>query len=340
MTRKEALKLLRGGPKGIAKWNRRRKEGTIPDLQNADLCDANLTAADLHDANLSDANLNSAHLYGSNLNVADLSNASLTSTSLISANLYGANLRMAQLKGATLYGADLRKAQLSGTDFAGAQAWGTVFANDLSEAIGLDDVVHDGPSNLGVASVLSFKDNLPEKFLRGCGLRDEEIAYFRSQIGKPDRFYDCFISYSTKDDEFATRLYNDFQKAGIRCWKWNEDAKTGQNLWSEIDHAIRKFDKLVLIASESSLKSPYVADEIERAIAKEHKLIIAADKGEWIGDTSVIFPVKLDDYILNEWVDKRKVDVTKKVIANAKDWKTDHKAYQKVLNKLVEDLKK
>ena len=35
-------------------------------------------------------------------------------------------------------------------------------------------------------------------------------------------------------------------------------ARTGRNLWNEIDEAIRKYEKLVLIASESSLTSPAV----------------------------------------------------------------------------------
>jgi hypothetical protein len=48
-----ALKLLRGGRKGIAEWNRRREDGQIiPKLDNADL-----TKADLSGANLSGADL-------------------------------------------------------------------------------------------------------------------------------------------------------------------------------------------------------------------------------------------------------------------------------------------
>ena len=31
----------------------------------------------------------------------------------------------------------------------------------------------------------------------------------RSLVGKPIDFYSCFISYSTKDDDFAQRLYAD-----------------------------------------------------------------------------------------------------------------------------------
>ena len=38
MDREEAFRLLWGGPKGVAEWNRRRKTGeAIPDLRGTDL---------------------------------------------------------------------------------------------------------------------------------------------------------------------------------------------------------------------------------------------------------------------------------------------------------------
>ncbi|MCX6835078.1 MAG: toll/interleukin-1 receptor domain-containing protein [candidate division Zixibacteria bacterium] len=188
--------------------------------------------------------------------------------------------------------------------------------------------------------LLLFKDDVPVKFLRGCGLRDEEINYFQSQIGQAIRHYTCFICYSTKDEDFATRLHNDFQANGIRCWKWNEDARTGRKLIGEIDEAIRRFDKLVVIASKSSLTSPYVLEEIERAIQKERDHEARKLKGEYGGEIDVLFPVKLDNYIHDKWEHDRKADVTAKMIADARGWKKDHAKYEKVLKKLIADLRK
>jgi len=48
----------------------------------------------------------------------------------------------------------------------------------------------------------------------------------RSGIRRPIQFYPAFISYSTKDQEFADRLYADHQK-NIRCWPAIEDLKIG-----------------------------------------------------------------------------------------------------------------
>ena len=342
MKKDEAIKLLKQGD--VKTWNAYRKEHPEyrPDLQvgnfiQADLDEANLRGANLIEANLSEVDLSETNLRWVNLTKADLSRANLRDADLTEADLSGAylvgadlkraNLGRANLVRANLYAADLKWANLSGADFSDARFGGTTIATDLSEAKGLDSVHHMYSSSIDVASILKFKEDLPENFLRGCGLADEEIAYFRSRVGQPIRFYSCFISYSTEDEEFATRLHNDFQAAGIRCWKWDHDARTGRSLWGEIDQAIRVHDKLVLIASESSLKSPAVNREIERAIAQEN------ERGK-----DVLFPVRLDDYILEGWKNHElHVDLTGKVIADARNW-ADPNVYAKVRDRLIRDL--
>jgi len=140
------------------------------------------------------------------------------------------------------------------------------------------------------------------------------------------------------DDPFATRLHNDFQAAGIRCWKWDLDARTGRSLWGEIDQAIRKYDKFVLIASQHSLKSPAVNHEIERALQQEDQRLKRKLAGEDV-DADVLFPVRLDDYLFDGWDHDRKPDVIKKVIADARGWDKDNSIYQRTLQRLTHDLK-
>lgn len=57
---------------------------------------------------------------------------------------------------------------------------------------------------------------------------------------EPRAFFSCFISYSTADARFATILHRRLLAAGVDCWKWDEDAKTGLGLWAEIDSANRR----------------------------------------------------------------------------------------------------
>ena len=52
-----------------------------------------------------------------------------------------------------------------------------------------------------------------------------------------------------------------------------------------------------------------------------------------------LFPVRLDDYIFKSWQNERKVDVTKKVIADARGWESDSKVYVTVRDRLIRDLK-
>lgn len=361
MTRDEAIKLLRGGWSGIRQWNaaRQSRRFSLPGLRGLDLVEAHLWRANLSDVDLSGSNMGFAFLANCDLEKANLWGVNLEQANLVGADLSGANLSHANLRGAELVLANferaytietnlrdtnLSSARLIGTstfrsDFRGASMSGTVISCDLSEAVGLDSTVHTSRSSVSIETILGFGEEFPESFLRGCGLRDEEIAYFRSVVGRPIRCYSCFISYSTKDEEFAARLHNDFQAAGIRCWKWDHDARTGRPIWGEIDQAIRRHDKVVLIASENSLRSPAVNREIERAIQEEDRRIKEKQAGKFDGEVDVLFPVRVDNYLFDGWEHERKADVVKKVIGNARDWDKDPKVYAKVRDRLIKDLK-
>ena len=64
-------------------------------------------------------------------------------------------------------------------------------------------------------------------FLRGVGLPDNLIDYLPSLLNQPIQFYSCFISYSSKDQEFADRLHADLQNKGVRCWFAPHDMPIG-----------------------------------------------------------------------------------------------------------------
>ena len=334
------------------------EKGKRADLRRADLIEAELwgrflAEADLSEAHLSGADLRGADLCASDLWEADLRSADLSEADLTEANVFEANLSEADLSSANLREADLRGANLSGvrfpftnllaTDLTGAQLrrasfTETVFANtSLRQVKGLETVEFFDRCTIDLRTIeLSWP--LPESFLRGCGLSDTFIQQIPSLFAEPIQLYSCFISYSTKDEEFATRLHNDFQAAAVRCWKWDHDARTGRSLMGEITDAIRLHEKVVLIASESSLKSPAVNREIERACQQEDELTKKKNDGEDV-DPDVLFPVRIDDYVFEHWEHERKPDVVKKVIADATDWK-DPKKYAVLRDKLIADLKK
>jgi len=205
------------------------------------------------------------------------------------ANIRRANLSAAKL-GAFFGGADLRGANFSGADVTGASVYHTIFGdNDLSDVKGLETVGHRGPSTIGIDSIYRSHGKIPLAFLRGAGVPENFIEYMGSLTGKALEFYSCFISYSTKDQEFAERVHEHLQNKGVRCWFAPHDLKIGDRFQEEIEQSIRVYEKLLIILSKNSVNSPWVEREVQAAIEKEHR-----QPGE-----TVLFPITLDDAIMD-----------------------------------------
>ncbi len=298
MADKRQLKILK---KGWLEWNEWRKQNRLPGV---DLSDAELSGANLREANLRHADLNGANLHGAELTGADLG---------------GAWLRWANLRGAIV----------PQTRFAEAHLHFTVFADvDLSGARGLDTAEHDGPSTIGIDTIYRSGGNIPDVFLRGCGVPDDFITYAKSLVGKPIEFYSCFISYSVLDQVFAERLHADLQAKGLRCWYFPESAKWGEPVWGEIDRGIKVYDKLIVICSQHSLVSGPVLREIERALQREDR-----EAG------NVLFPLRIDDYLFEQWQHPRKADVLAKVVGDFRGWDHGAKKYRSSFEKLLKALR-
>src|SRR5436309_1887863 len=133
---------------------------------------------------------------------------------------------------------------LSDADLNSALVGYTTVGNvDLSVVKGLDTVEHRSHSTIGIDTIYLSQGNIPEVFLKGAGVDDTFITYIRSLVGKAIEYYSCFISYSSKDDAFARRLYTDLQSHNVRCWFAPEDLKWGERIRSGIDEAIHIYDK-------------------------------------------------------------------------------------------------
>lgn len=298
------------------------------DLSGANLKRAELGLANLSGAKLSEADLSGAILVGADLTRADLSGADLSGANLSGANLSGAILGEAILSGANLFDAKMNATVLTNANLKSAVCGETLFCNtDLSQTKNLETITHKFPSTLGVDTLYRSTGEIPGEFLRGCGIPENLIKQLRSLAGAI-QYYSCFISYTEADDTFCVKLYNDLQTLGVRCWRWREDAKGGRKLMGEVDTAVQIYDKLVLICSKSSLHAPAVLREIERALQKED-----ARKSE----DDVLFPIRVDDYVLDGWNHHRKADVTCKNIGDFRDW-NDPDKYKKALDRLIRDL--
>lgn len=338
-------------------------------LREADLTGADLSHSNLHNAILIAADLRDANLMRTNLTVANLSNFSTTDFSihnLVAANLSGANLHdailigtflsTADLSGANLSGADLSGAILSGTNLSGAKLNGAILSGtnlneaDLTQATightifgdidlrlvkGLETVKHNAPSTIGMDTIMLSQGNIPNTFLRDAGIPPSIIEAIPSLISslKPIDFYSCFISYSSKDQEFAECLHADLQRKGVRCWFAPNDLRIGDRFADRIEESIRTYDKLLIVLSENSVRSTWVEDECRAALEKENRF-----REEQLLDKTVLFPIKLDEAIkeaTSQWVCKIRRE---RHIGDFTRWKS-HDEYQKAFDRLLRDLK-
>jgi uncharacterized protein YjbI with pentapeptide repeats len=268
---------------GVAEWNAWRS--TEPDarvdlakaglqfakLEAANLEEADLEGADLARADLMHANLKGASLAWADLTEADLAGADLAGADLLGTDLDGVNFMYANLTKTNLSWANITAANLEEADLDGARIERTVLGTlDLCGALGLEGIIHRGPSVIGADTLVRTAASLSkdrsrqgviEKFLREAGLDERYLEFFRASISTPIEFYSCFISYTHKDKPFAVRLHDHLQASGIRCWLDEKQLLPGDDILDEVDRGIRLWDKVLLCCSRASLDSSWWVDK-------------------------------------------------------------------------------
>jgi hypothetical protein len=341
---------LSGADLRAANLNQAILDNTI--LKEADLREAGLSYARLLKANLFRANLERAGLFMANLKEADLGEANLCGAFLSNADLYEANLTKAELREADLTKAELRVANLRGaglfnTTWEDAQLAGTVIAYvDLSATIGIEKILHLGPSEVSTSTIQRSKGHIPEVFLRGCGLSDLDIEY--SKLYNPAlsnneideilyKIHDLrvqhslqispiFISYSHGDGEFVDRIGEHLNQKGVRFWRDVHHATAGR-LEKQIDMAIRRNPTVLVILSENSTKSDWVEHEVRTARNLEKEL-----------GRDVLCPVALDDsWKTARWPARIMEQLTEYNILDFLDWEDDDK-FSRQFRKLIDGL--
>ncbi len=321
MANEEQLSILK---QGVLVWNEWRSQD--PDVY-IDLSEADLRGAALVNANLMNANLQAANLL----------QADLRSSNLMWADLTGAMLAMAELGAATVIGTNFSKAQLSVTDFV---------LIDLSEARGLDEVVHMSASNISTNVFIASKENIAETFLRGCGLSDwevEQVKLYNPSLSNDEiaqiqyKVYDLratqaiqisplFISYSHGDRKFVDKIENQLNEKGVRFWRDIHDLKAGR-IETQIDRAISQNRTVLLVLSEHSIKSDWVEHEVRTARGLEK------DMGH-----DVLCPIALDDsWKSSPWPKRVMEQIMEYNILDFSAWKDDVK-FEGMFRKLIDGL--
>lgn len=350
----EHMEIARLGKEVIEAWRKAHPYDHLDlswaNLSNGfDLAGANLGGCDLHGANFGGINLTRARLRGAYLSWANLSGSCLRGSDLHQANLVGANLTRADLRESNLFLAVLNTTILDHAQLAGATFGQTMVSNcDLSLVMGLELVNHIAPSSIGLDTMARSRGNIPKSFMRDAGIPEAAIAYLPSMFAEPIQFYTCFISYSSRDQALADRLYTDLRAKDVRCWYYPVDAAWGRRVREDIEGAIGIFDKLIVICSESSLTSPAVLEEVERALHKENTLArenahrmqqaTTNDEQPQLKDQDVLFPIRIDNYIFDRWQHQLKSNVITRNIGDFVGWEDDAQKYTDSLHRLIQAL--
>jgi len=108
-----------------------------------------------------------------------------------------------------------------------------------------------------------------------------------------------FVSYASPDSSVAEAVVMNLERHGVACWIAPRDVKAGALYADAIVRAIGGAKVLLLVLSESSVASPHVGKEIERASSKRRPIIAFRI------DDAPLSPAL--EYFLGEsqWVDAR-----------------------------------
>src|SRR5215469_3789210 len=85
----------------------------------------------------------------------------------------------------------------------------------------------------------------------------------------------AFFSYSRTDGEFALRLAEDLKSAGANIWIDQLDIEPGTPWDHEIEEALSRCPRMLVILSPASANSDNASDEVAFALNK-HKVSVRA----------------------------------------------------------------
>ncbi|MCB0532005.1 MAG: toll/interleukin-1 receptor domain-containing protein [Saprospiraceae bacterium] len=273
---------------GPEKWNQWRQQ--YPDIE-PDLSGFRFVFVESHLRQYSKPGLNTT-TYGmlmrSSLSDFDFSRTNLSDCVFWEIVLHrtrfqGANLSGTEFRQCDLYQVDLEAAELSRStfvlslfreaNFQGAHFGQSHFAySPLQGCTGLEKTVHPLPGHMDFLSLV-HSQQVPFEFAQHFGIN--EVLFNAIRKLEPERFYDCFISYSTRNEDFVQYLRAVLLIAKVPCWyapadyrlnadwhasKKSEDYELARDLYNLVDAS----DVLLLVVSNDSMRSEWVRKEVLR----------------------------------------------------------------------------
>ena len=97
-----------------------------------------------------------------------------------------------------------------------------------------------------------------------------------------------FISYSFVDKDFVHKLNELLRKYGVNTFLWEKDAPFGETLKNIMYENVHKYDRVLFVSSENSLKSPACQYELSQTRERQDKL--------W---KTILFPIHIDNFLFD-----------------------------------------
>src|SRR5260370_40059547 len=84
---------------------------------------------------------------------------------------------------------------------------------------------------------------------------------------------DCFISYSSQDQELANFVHSELSRPGVNAFMASASLQPGQHWSAEILNNLRGSNWVILLASRAACSSAFVNQEIGGALLDSKRLI-------------------------------------------------------------------
>lgn len=192
---------------------------------------------------------------------------------------------------------------------------GSIIVNDFS-SYNLDDVIRNGRNistfiretiNVGkdATDALSAKRKLDEIYaslilppIQTSNSLQSPFVWNQMLADGFEKENYYFISYSSRDYYFVSRIRDAIESAGIKCWMAPRDIPHGTNYAHIIEVAIKNAQQFVIILSSNSIWSVWVEKELQRAIHHfQHEsatkiLAVWLDRQLELDDTPMAYPIE------------------------------------------------
>lgn len=255
-----------------------------------------------HGLDLSNCDLKGANFSGTSFTKAIFTNSDLTNVNFSSCKINDAKFDNAILNFACFDSAKIANTTFNSSDLSHSSFKFSSISSSVNMRESRLDYCNFFQSDVDISIILWAKSFIKtifskRKFILKLENRAARLPAEKKVIEKMHHdleFYDdtstlystCFISYSTKDEEFANRIYTDLVLYGVKCWFAPKSMVIGDKIRPTIFDAIKDHSKLLLILSNSSINSPWVENEVEAAIEIENR-----------ANKNLLFPIKIDNEI-------------------------------------------